>query len=79
MTFKFDYYVGFVDYDGTIRFVTDIENGSRSWYSKAGQLAKTFKMRTAEEIAFGMSVNGTPAFVVKRFSGSILRNPKRED
>ena len=62
---KYSYYVGFVAKDGRIRYVTEIERQHKTFWYKAGQRALEFSKADADDMMFGLLVNGYPAMVVK--------------
>lgn len=59
---KYNNYVGVRFNDGTMRFVTELDNASR--IARWGEgVPKKFTQATAKHLVFGLSVNGYQAFV----------------
>ncbi len=59
------YYVGLLEFDNTVTFVTSIETTPhRVAYWEEGKPARVFEKKTAEQLQIGLCANGYKAMVL---------------
>ena len=61
---KYKYYVGVI-YSRKVSYVTGIDNSTRTAKWTEGERAKPMGLHEAENLVFGLCVNGYPATILK--------------
>lgn len=61
---KYKHYVALV-YSRSITWVTRVSNQSRTAYWEDNKPAREFTMHEAQDLVYGLCVNGYPAMVIK--------------
>lgn len=59
------HYVALLEYDGTLTYVTAVDNHTHSAEWEAGKPAIALSANTAEDVAFGLNYNGYKAVIIK--------------
>lgn len=62
---KYLYYVGVFTATNQLRFVTNVDNASKTWVYDTKNAPKNFPKSVAEELVEAMCMNFTPAVLVK--------------
>lgn len=62
---KYKYYIGIIREDNSIKYVTKIDRDTKCAFWTDGEPAMVFTKTTADDYAFGLTVNGFCAAVIK--------------
>ena len=61
---KYHYYVGVLNAENKINFVTRVDNQHKISYWTEGEKAKRFTLSYAKDLVFGLGLNGYNAVVI---------------
>ena len=73
---NYNYYVATISDKNEVRFVTKVDNATKTWFASKGEKAKVFKKGVADDLMFGMVINGVTAVVIKAPGYTEYSNPK---
>lgn len=76
---KYDYYVGILEKNNTISYVTRVDNYTKTFYCEKGKPAKKFTKTRADDLMTGMILNCCTAAVIKVPDSYNLSNPSAEE
>lgn len=74
---QYSYYIGVIDNDGNLKFVTELMTSSKYVKWEDGKEAMEFSMSDADDIVYGLLLNFIYAFTVKVPNGIKFTNIKK--